>query len=318
MHKIVFLDRDSLIANVRPPAFEHAWQDYPATNPDEVVERLRGATVAITNKVPLRADAIAQLPDLKLVAIAATGTDNVDLAACRERGIAVCNIRDYSLVSVPEHTFALMLAVRRNLMAYARDVAAGRWQESTRFCLLDHPIGDLAGSRLGIVGYGALGRRVAEIGRAFGMEIVISSRSPVSAKRDQWRPMQLPLSSLLMTSDVVSLHLPLTPETRHMIGAAELARMKKSAILINTARGGLVDEAALADALTKGVIAGAGFDVLSKEPPVPENPLLQLDLPNFVLTPHVAWASGGAMQTLADMLVENIDAWAAGNPKNLV
>ena len=318
MHKIVFLDRDSLIANVRPPAFEHAWQDYPATNPDEVVERLRGATVAITNKVPLRADAIAQLPDLKLVAIAATGTDNVDLAACRERGIAVCNIRDYSLVSVPEHTFALMLAVRRNLMAYARDVAAGRWQESTRFCLLDHPIGDLAGSRLGIVGYGALGRRVAEIGRAFGMEIVISSRSPVSAKRDQWRPMQLPLSSLLMTSDVVSLHLPLTPETRHMIGAAELARMKKSAILINTARGGLVDEAALADALTKGVIAGAGFDVLSKEPPVPDNPLLKLDLPNFILTPHVAWASGGAMQTLADMLVENIDAWAAGNPKNLV
>jgi len=318
MHKIVFLDRDSLIATVRPPAFEHAWQDYPATSQDEVVERLRGATVAITNKVPLRADAIAQLPDLKLVAIAATGTDNVDLAACRERGIAVCNIRDYSLVSVPEHTFALMLAVRRNLMAYARDVAAGRWQQSTRFCLLDHPIGDLAGSRLGIVGYGALGRRVAEIGRAFGMEIVVSSRSPVSARRDQWRPMQLPLPSLLMTSDVVSLHLPLTDETRHMIGAAELARMKKTAILINTARGGLVDEAALADALTKGVIAGAGFDVLSKEPPVPDNPLLKLDLPNFVLTPHVAWASGGAMQTLADMLVENIDAWAAGSPKNLV
>jgi glycerate dehydrogenase len=318
MHKIVFLDRDSLIANVRPPAFEHAWEDYPATAQHEVVGRLRGATIAVTNKVPLRADAIAQLPDLKLVAIAATGTDNVDLSACRERGIAVCNIRDYSLVSVPEHTFALMLAVRRNLMAYARDVAAGRWQESTRFCLLDHPIGDLAGSRLGIVGYGALGRRVAEIGRAFGMEIVVSSRSPVSARRDQWRPMQLPLSSLLMTSDVVSLHLPLTDETRHMIGAAELARMKKTAILINTARGGLVDEAALADALRKGVIAGAGFDVLSKEPPVPDNPLLKLDLPNFVLTPHVAWASGGAMQTLADMLIENIDAWAAGKPKNLV
>ena len=318
MHKIVFLDRDSLIANVRPPAFEHAWQDYPATAPHEVVERLRGASVAVTNKVPLRADAIAQLPDLKLVAVAATGTDNVDLAACRERGIAVCNIRDYSLVSVPEHTFALMLAVRRSLKAYARDVAAGRWQQSTRFCLLDHPIGDLAGSRLGIVGYGALGRRVAEIGRAFGMEIVVSSRSPVSARRDQWRPMQLPLSSLLMTADVVSLHLPLTDETRHMIGAAELARMKKSAILINTARGGLVDEAALAEALTKGTIAGAGFDVLSKEPPAPDNPLLQLDLPNFILTPHVAWASAGAMQTLADMLVENIDAWAAGNPKNLV
>jgi glycerate dehydrogenase len=318
MHKIVFLDRDSLIATVRPPAFEHAWEDYPATAPHEVVERLRGASVAVTNKVPLPAAEIAQLPELKLVAVAATGTDNVDLAACRERGIAVCNIRDYSLVSVPEHCFALMLAVRRNLMAYAADVAAGRWEQSTRFCLLDHPIADLAGSRLGIVGYGALGRRVAQIGRAFGMEIVVSSRSPVHDKAVPWTPVQLPLPALLATSDVISLHLPLTEQTRHMIGAAELARMKKSAILINTARGGLVDEAALAEALRNGVIAGAGFDVLSKEPPSPDNPLLKLNLPNFVLTPHVAWASGGAMQTLADMLVENIEAWAAGAPKNVV
>ena len=314
MHKIVFLDRDSLLATVRPPAFAHTWEDYPATAPHEVVERLRGASVAVTNKVPLRAAEIAQLPDLKLVAVAATGTDNVDLAACRERGIAVCNIRDYSVVSVPEHCFALMLAVRRNLLAYTADVAAGRWQQSTRFCLLDHPIRDLAGSRLGILGYGALGRRVAQIGRAFGMEIAVSARSKL-ADDDV---VQLPLAELLATSDVISLHLPLTEQTRHMIGAAELARMKKSAILINTARGGLVDEAALADALAKGIIAGAGFDVLSKEPPVRENPLLKLNLPNFVLTPHVAWASGGAMQLLADMLVENIDAWAAGTPKNLV
>jgi glycerate dehydrogenase len=314
MHKIVFLDRESLIAEIPRPAFEHTWQDYPATAPHEVVERLRGATVAITNKVPLRAAEIAQLPDLKLVAVAATGTDNVDLAACRERGIAVCNIRNYSVVSVPEHCFALLLAVRRNLMAYAADVAAGRWERSTRFCLLDHPIADLAGSRLGILGYGALGRRVAQIGRAFGMEIAVASRSPI-ADTDV---VQLSLPELLATSDVISLHLPLTEQTRHMIGAAQLASMKKGAILINTARGGLVDEAALAEALRNGVIAGAGFDVLSKEPPVPDNPLLKLDLPNFVLTPHVAWASGGAMQTLADMLVENIDAWAAGTPKNLV
>ena len=314
MHKIVFLDRDSLLATVRPPAFAHTWQDYPATAPHEVVERLRGASVAVTNKVPLRAAEIAQLPDLKLVAVAATGTDNVDLTACRERGIAVCNIRDYSVVSVPEHCFALMLAVRRNLLAYTADVAAGRWQQSTRFCLLDHPIRDLAGSRLGILGYGALGRRVAQIGRAFGMEIAVSARSKL-AEDDI---VQLPLAELLATSDVISLHLPLTEQTRHMIGAAELASMKRSAILINTARGGLVDEAALAEALTRGTIAGAGFDVLSKEPPVPDNPLLQLNLPNFVLTPHVAWASGGAMQLLADMLVENIDAWAAGAPRNLV
>jgi glycerate dehydrogenase len=314
MQKIVFLDRDSLIANVRRPGFAHEWREHPATAPQEVVERLRGATVAITNKVPLRSDAIAQLPGLKMVAVAATGTDNVDLAACRERGIVVANIRDYSLVSVPEHCFALILALRRNLRAYSADVEAGRWQESSRFCLLDHPIADLGGSRLGIVGYGALGRKVAAIGRAFGMQICVAARSTVP----DTDVTQLPLDELLATSDVVSLHLPLTEQTRHMIGARELASMKKSAILVNTARGGLVDEAALADALTGGVIAGAGFDVLSKEPPVPDNPLLQLRLPNFILTPHVAWASGGAMQTLADMLVDNIEAWEAGRPKNVV
>jgi glycerate dehydrogenase len=314
MHDIVFLDRDSLIANVRTPAFEHRWRDYPATNPDDVVERLRGATIAITNKVPLRADALARLPDLKMIAVAATGTDNVDLAACRARGIVVANIRNYSLVSVPEHCFSLILAVRRNLRAYVADVEAGRWERSTRFCLLDHPIGDLAGSRLGIVGYGALGRRVAQIGRAFGMDVAVTSRSPV-ADTDVT---PLPLDELLATSDVVSLHLPLTEQTRHMIGARELAAMKPGAILINTARGGLVDEAALARALRDGTIAGAGFDVLSKEPPVPDNPLLQLRLPNFVLTPHVAWASGGAMQTLADMLVDNLEAWVAGKPINVV
>jgi glycerate dehydrogenase len=314
MQKIVFLDRDSLIADVRRPAFAHEWVEHDATSADEVAGRLRGASVAITNKVPLRADAIAQLPDLKMVAVAATGTDNVDLAACRARDIVVANIRDYSLVSVPEHCFALILALRRNLRAYSADVEAGRWQQSTRFCLLDHPIADLGGSRLGIVGYGALGRKVAAIGRAFGMQVCVATRSPV-ADTDVTR---LPLDELLATSDVVSLHLPLTEQTRHMIGARELASMKKSAILVNTARGGLVDEAALADALTRGVIAGAGFDVLSKEPPVPDNPLLQLRLPNFILTPHVAWASGGAMQTLADMLVDNIEAWEAGKPKNVV
>jgi len=317
MHDIVFLDRDSLHASVRAPAFAHHWRDYPTTSANQVVERLQGASIAITNKVPIRADAIAQLPDLKMIAVAATGTDNVDLAACRARGIAVANIRDYSVVSVPEHTFALMLAVRRSLRAYAADVDAGLWERSTRFCLLDHPIGDLACSRLGIIGYGALGRCVARIARAFGMEVVVHSRSPIDNAADP-DVTQVPLDELLRISDVVSLHLPLTDATRHMIGARELASMRKSAILINTARGGLVDEAALAAALTDGVIAGAGFDVLSKEPPTPDNPLLKLRLPNFLLTPHVAWASSGAMQTLADMLVDNLDAWAAGAPKNLV
>ncbi|GAB3414198.1 D-2-hydroxyacid dehydrogenase [Massilia agilis] len=314
MHHIVFLDRDSLVANVRRPRFEHDWTDYPGTEPADVVARLAGATIAITNKVPVREDAIAQLPGLKMIAVAATGTDNVDLAACRARGIAVANIRNYSVVAVPEHVFALMLALRRNLAAYRADVEAGRWEQSSRFCLLDHPIADLAGSRLGIVGYGALGQKVAQLGRAFGMRIAVATRTPPQDPGVE----ALPLEELLRTSDVVSLHLPLNDQTRGMIGARELGLMKKNALLINTARGGLVDEAALAHALANGVIGGAGFDVLSKEPPAPDNPLLRLRLPNFILTPHVAWASAGAMQTLADMLVDNIEAWADGRPQNLV
>ena len=316
MDHIVFLDRDSLQAQVRRPGFEHQWTAYPATAAADVVQRLRGASIAITNKVPLRAPEIAQLPKLKMVAIAATGTDNVDLAACRERGIVVANIRDYSLVSVPEHVFTLILALRRNLRTYCADVEAGLWQQSSRFCLLDHPITDLGGSRLGIVGFGALGKKVAAIGRAFGMDVCVTSRSPLTdADADVT---QLPLADLLRTADIVSLHLPLTEQTRNMIGKAELASMKRSALLINTARGGLVDEGALARALHDGVIGGAGFDVLSQEPPAPENPLLQITLPNFILTPHVAWASAGAMQTLADMLIDNVEAWQAGRARNTV
>ena len=314
MHKIVFLDRDSLLAQVRRPAFEHTWTEYAATDATQVAERLQGATIAISNKVPIGADDIARLPDLKMVAVAATGTNNVDLPACRARGIVVSNIRDYSLVSVPEHMFTLMLALRRNLRAYCFDVDAGLWQKSTRFCLLDHPIADLAGSRLGIVGYGALGRKVALLAQAFGMQVCVTTRSPV----DDPTVTQLPLAELLRTSDVVSLHLPLVELTRNMIGAAELASMKRNALLINTARGGLVDEVALAQALKEGVIAGAGFDVLTAEPPAQGNPLLQLQQPNFILTPHVAWASAGAMQILADMLIDNIEAFAAGAPRSVV
>jgi glycerate dehydrogenase len=313
MEHIVFLDRDSLMATVRQPGFPHDWQAHGATSADQVADRLRGATIAITNKVPLRADAIAQLPDLKMIAVAATGTDNIDLAACRAKGIVVSNIRDYSLVSVPEHCFALMLALRRNLVAYRADVEAGLWQASTRFCLQGHPITDLAGSKLGIVGYGALGRKVATLGRAFGMEICVTARSPVAEPGVT----QLPLAELLRTCDVVTLHLPLSEQTRHMIGAAELATMKPGAVLINTARGGLVDEAALAAVLATGAIS-AGFDVLSQEPPVPGNPLLALRLPNFILTPHTAWASAGAQQILADMLIDNVDAFVAGAPLNIV
>ena len=317
--RIVFLDRDSVIANVRRPSFPHEWSEFPATAAADAAARLRaaGATICITNKVPLRAADLDQLPDLKMIAVAATGTDIIDLAACRERGIAVSNIRNYAVNTLPEHAFALMLALRRRLLEYRADVEAGLWQKSERFCLLDHPIADLAGSRLGLVGYGALGQSVARIAQAFGMEVIVHTRSPLpDAQGDGVR--EASFDEVLETSDIVSLHLPLNDKTRNLIGAAELRRMKRSALLINTARGGLVNEAELAEALQAGVIAGAGFDVLVKEPPPPDNVLLNLRLPNFILTPHTAWASGQAMQALADQLIDNVEAWAAGAPRNVV
>jgi glycerate dehydrogenase len=318
-HRIVFLDRDSVIANIRKPAFAHEWTEYPATAHADAAARLRDAraTIAITNKVKLRAEDLAQLPDLKMIGVAATGTDIVDLAVARERGIVVSNIRNYAVHTLPEHTFALMLALRRQLVAYRADIEAGLWQKSGRFCLFGHPVSDLAGSRLGLFGYGALGRSVAQIARAFGMEVIVHTRSPLAdAKADGVR--EAGFDEVLETSDIISLHLPLTDKTRNMISAKELIRMKRSALLINTARGGLVDETALADALRAGVIAGAGFDVLTQEPPPADNVLLNLRLPNFLLTPHSAWASSQAMQVLADQLIDNIEAWVAGAPRNVV
>jgi glycerate dehydrogenase len=313
-HRIVFLDRASLAANVRRPAFPHTWTDHERSAPAEVDERLRDATIAVTNKVPIREASLARLPSLKLIAIAATGSDIVDVAAARARGIVVSNIRNYAVATVPEHVFALVLALRRNLVAYRADVEAGKWQAATAFCLLDHPLHDIAGSTLGVVGLGALGARVAKLGQAFGMKVM--GFDPVAPAFEGVAPASV--ADILRHADVVSLHVPLTPTTRHMIGAAELATMKKSALLINTARGGLVDEAALADALTSGTIAGAGFDVLTKEPPDDANPLLALRLPNFILTPHIAWASAEAQQGLADQLVENIEAFVEGRARNIV
>ncbi len=312
--KIVFLDQASLDAQLRRPSFPHEWTAYDASNASDVVSRLAGTTIAITNKVPVRAHDLDKLPDLKMIAVAATGTNVIDLEACRQRGVVVSNIRDYAVATVPEHTFALMLALRRNLRAYSDDVAAGRWEKSNTFCLLDHPIRDLSGSRLGIVGYGALGRSVAQLGLAFGMEVCAYNRSPI----DDPQVKGISFDELIQTSDVISLHLPLSAQTQNMIGRAELEKMKSTALLINTARGGLVDEAALADALINGRIAGAGFDVLTVEPPKPDNPLLALRLPNFILTPHTAWASKQAMQTLADQLIDNVEAFVAGKPRNVV
>lgn len=314
MHRIVFLERDSIRATLRRPSFSHVWEEYPATAPDQVYERLKDATIAITNKVVLRGELLERLPALKYIAGAATGTDNLDLTWCREYGLPVSNIRGYAVNTVPEHVMMLILALRRQMLAYRADLKAGRWQKADMFCFFDHPIRDLAGSTLGLIGRGSLGQGVARLATAFGMRVLWGERKGAATVRDGY----VSFDTLLAEADVLSLHCPLTAETRGMIGDAELAAMKRDAILINTARGGIVDETALAPALQEGRLGGAGFDVLSKEPPREGNPLLDLDLPNFILTPHVGWASDVAMQKLADQLIDNIEAFARGEIRNRV
>jgi len=278
------------------------------------VPRLQGASVAIINKVPLRADTLQQLPQLKLIAVAATGYDVVDVAFCKDHGIAVANIRNYAVHTVPEHAFALILALRRNILAYRQDVENGVWNRSEQFCFFTHDIGDLHGATLGIIGEGAIGQATGAIGRAFGMRVLFADHPPPKMEGVTFTPHD----QVLAEADVISLHCPLLPATRNLINAEAFRKMKRNALLINTARGGLVDEAALVEALELGLIAGAGFDVLTVEPPRNGNPLLDLRRSNFILTPHVAWASDGAMQFLADQLIDNIELWCAGTPQHLV
>lgn len=314
MKQIVFVDRASLPVPMRAPAIEHTWREFERTDLRELAERIANASIIISNKVPLRAETLAYVSGLELIVAAATGTDHIDLDYCRARGIAVANVRGYAEHSVPEHVFALALALRRNLFAYRADVAAGEWNRATQFCLLSHPIRDLYGATLGIIGFGVLGRAVAWLAECFGMRVLIAERKGAAAARSGLTP----FDEVLERSDVITLHTPLNAETRHLIGERELALMQPHAILINTARGGLVDEAALVAALRAQRIGGAGFDVLSSEPPVAGNPLLDLDLPNFVLTPHVAWGSDGAMKNLAEQVVSDIEAYVAGRPLNRV
>lgn len=304
--RIVFLDAETLPPSVtlRRPGFPHDLVVHQRTAPAQVAERIANADVVITNKVPVGEAALAAAPALKLVAVAATGTDIVDRAACERRGVEIRNIRNYATTTVPEHTFALILALRRSLIAYRESVVQGRWQAAGQFCYFDHPIADLAGSTIGIVGDGALGKSVAEIARGFKMNVLFAAYKGSTGMG----PLYTPFEETLRRSDVVTLHLPLMPSTRNLIGAPEFALMERRPLLINTSRGGLVDEAALAAALRAGTIAGAGFDVATQEPPGADHALMALlDLPNFILTPHVAWASREATQALADQLIDNID-----------
>jgi glycerate dehydrogenase len=314
MDHVVFLEKESIRATVRRPSFPHVWSEYDSTAPDELLDRLKDATVVIANKAKLPGELLARLPKLRLIAEAATGTDNIDLGWCREHKLPVTNIRGYAVHTVPEHVFMLLLALRRQLPAYRTDVAAGKWQQSAMFCFFDHPIRDLRGSTLGIFGRGSLGQGVGRLAEAFGLRVLWGEHSNATRVRDGY----VPFAQVLAESDAISLHCPLNEETRGMIGEAELRAMKRDAVLINTARGGLVDEAALLRALQQGWIAGAGFDVLSKEPPREGNPLLDAQLPNLIVTPHVAWSSDRAMQALADQLIDNMEAFVLGEERNRV
>ena len=291
---------------------EH-WDRYAATEPPLRRERLERATIVVINKVRLDEALIEQLPQLRLVLITATGTDNVDLQACRERGITVCNVEDYCTASVAQHVFALILALATSLPEYMRETVSGDWTRAAHFSTLSYPILELEGKALGLIGYGTLARGVEKLARAFGMEILLAQRPGGSP-----RPGRLPLDELLARADIVSLHCPLVTETRHLIDSDALRKMKNSAFLINTSRGVVVDNAALAEALLEGQIAGAGIDVLEVEPPPLDHPLMRDDLPGLILTPHIAWASIEARQRVVNKVADNLAAWLRGEPINVV
>ncbi len=313
----VFLDRDTVdCGDLDLSALEQAlpqWRFHAATGSDETEERIRDATIVVSNKVVLDRERLCQARRLQLICIAATGTNNVDLEAARELGITVANVTGYATPSVVQHVFSLMLALTTRLVDYNRAVADGAWQRSRQFCLLDFPVQELAGKRLGIVGYGELGRAVADVAKAFGMQVLIAQRPGGVLQKGR-----IPLEELLPQADLLSLHCPLAENTKNLIGQKELGLMKSRALLINTARGGIVDERALAAALRSGEIAGAGVDVLAREPPAEGGPLLEPGIPNLIVTPHTAWASRESRQRLVEELAANIRAFFRGEARNLV
>ena len=311
---IVVLDRDTLVNRPFDFDFPHTLSSYGTTEAHETLKRIRGADIVITNKVVISAQAFAENPQLKLVAVTATGVNNVDIESAKQNGTAVCNIRAYGNESVAEHAFMMMITLMRNLPAYQRDVAAGLWENSPFFCHLGAPMRDLNGKTLAIFGRGNIGQTLATYAQAFKMKVVFVEHKHAETVRDGY----VSFDEAVRTADALSLHCPLTPETANMIGEAELQQMKPGAILINCGRGGLVDEAALVAALKYGQIGGAGFDVLTQEPPRDGNPLLKARLPNLIVTPHIAWASQEAANRLFDILLDNINRFVAGNPQNLV
>lgn len=317
MMKAVFLDTDTLGPGISFEPLQELdldWTFYPETEKVQTLSRVQEASVIATNKVRITREVMAACSDLKLVCIAATGYNNIDLAAAKELGIQACNIPGYSTPSVVQLTLALMLALATNLVAYSETTKAGKWQKSSQFCILDEPIIELAEKKLGIIGYGALGKQVAHVAAALGMHILIAEHTDPS----KHIPGALPLNTVLREADVVTIHTPLTPKTHNLIGFEQLQLMKPTAFLINTARGGIVNERDLADCLKQGIIAGAGVDVLTVEPPHADNPLLQKDVPHLLLTPHVGWGSLEARTRLVELVKDNIHSFFSHTPKNLL
>ncbi len=291
------------------------WTSYPATRAGQTLERTSPHQIVITNKVVLDRELLSRCPNLELILIAATGTDNVALDACREQGIVVCNVRHYATPAVAQHTIALILNLLTSQTRYLHDVQQGNWSGSDVFCLLDHPIREASDKTLGIIGYGTLGRKVAAIAEALDMQVLLCQRPGSEGAPEAGR---VRFDELLERSDIISLHCPLNADTHHLFDDQAFRKMKKSAILVNTARGAIIDSAALADALENGEIAGAGIDVLDIEPPPPDHPLLQIRRPNLLITPHNAWGSRETRQRLVDALSANLVGWLNGRPVNVV
>ena len=305
--KIVFLDSTAIPKHISipRPSFEHTWTEYDHTSSAETIERAKDADIVITSKVIFDRETLKQLPKLKLIAITATGTNNVDLVAAEEMGIAVRNVTGYSSTTVPEHVMGLIFALKHSLAGWLCDQREAKWSESKQFCYFDYPITDVRGSTLGVFGKGCLGTEVGRLANAVGMKVLYAEHKDATVCREGYTP----FDEVLKQADIVTLHCPLTETTKDLINAETLSKMKKGAFLINTGRGPLIDELALVDALKTGYLGGAALDVMVKEPPEKDNPLILAakTMPNLIITPHIAWASDSAVTTLTKKVTQNIE-----------
>ncbi|HHF6577588.1 TPA: 2-hydroxyacid dehydrogenase [Haemophilus influenzae] len=305
--KIVFLDSTAIPKHISipRPSFEHTWTEYEHTSSAETIERAKDADIVITSKVIFDRETLKQLPKLKLIAITATGTNNVDLVAAEEMGIAVRNVTGYSSTTVPEHVIGLIFSLKHSLAGWLRDQREAKWAESKQFCYFDYPITDVRGSTLGVFGKGCLGTEVGRLANAVGMKVLYAEHKDATVCREGYTP----FDEVLKQADIVTLHCPLTETTKDLINAETLSKMKKGAFLINTGRGPLINEVALVDALKTGHLGGAALDVMVKEPPEKDNPLILAakTMPNLIITPHIAWASDSAVTTLVGKVMQNIE-----------